>query len=222
MSKPLTRLEICPHCGNKAPQRLVLMQLTESSTLDSDWNELPAPAAWYIAICEACSNVLVYCGWAEGCIPEEDHFLHHLTILMWPKSEALHPAVPKPIVAIYKEAHRIKEIAPNAFAVQIRRALEAVCDDQGVSKGTLYKRIVDLVNKGIVPTVFGEAADLLRAVGNMGAHAGDVQVHPWLVSAVDDLFLAVVEYVYIAPKKVEDFRQRLDDYRRKVKKAHTI
>lgn len=115
------------------------------------------------------------------------------------------------------EAHRIKESAPNAFAVQIRRALEAVCDDRGIAAGQLYKRVADLVQKGIVPQVFGEAADLLRAVGNIGAHAGTAGVHPWLVSAVDELFRAVVEYVYVAPKKVEDFRQRLDDYRRKVK-----
>ena len=219
MSKPLTRMEVCPHCGNKAPQRLVLMQHTDSSTLDSDWNESPAPAAWYIAVCEACSNVLVYCGWAEGSIPEKEHFLHRLTILMWPDSGALHPAVPKAIAAIYREAHRLKDIAPNAFAVQVRRALEAVCNDQGIFRGQLYKRVAELVQKGIVPPVFGEAADLLRVVGNMGAHAGEAGVHTWLVSALDELLRSVVEYVYIAPSKIEDFRQRLDDYRRKARKS---
>jgi hypothetical protein len=137
---------------------------------------------------------------------------------MWPDSGALHPAIPKPIAAIYREAHRIKETAPNAFAVQIRRALEAVCDDRGVSIGPLYKRVADLVKKGIAPPVFGEAADLLRAVGNIGAHA-DTDVHPWLVSAIDELFRGLVEYVYVVPRKVEDFRQRLDDYRQKTRRS---
>jgi len=61
----------------------------------------------------------------------------HLADLIWPDPGVLHQAVPKAVAECYIEASRIKNLAPNAFAVQIRRALEALCDDRGAKKGIL-------------------------------------------------------------------------------------
>jgi hypothetical protein len=55
---------------------------------------------------------------------------------------------------------------------------------------------------------------MLRIIGNVGAHAGKDSVHPLLANAMDEFFRAVVEYVYVAPKRLEEFQKRMDRYLR--------
>jgi len=74
----------------------------------------------------------------------------------------LDSSVPYSVAKIYREAERIKQIAPNAYAVQIRRALEAVCKDRGSLKKTLAQRLKELADKGEIPMALIEATDMLR------------------------------------------------------------
>lgn len=55
--------------------------------------------------------------------------------------------------------------------------------------------------------------DVLRILGNIGAHADDMDInlaHTW---AIDQFFRAVLEYVYVAPGKLAAFRRQLDRLR---------
>jgi hypothetical protein len=49
--------------------------------------------------------------------------------------------------------------------------------------------------------------DLMRRVGNLGAHAGDEEVDFWDAELLDEFFRLVVDYVYITPSRIE--RQRI-------------
>ena len=68
-----------------------------------------------------------------------------------PEAGHLDSSVPSAIVKVYEEAYRIKAIAPNAYAGQIRRALEAISEDRGATKGTLQARLKELSDKGEIP-----------------------------------------------------------------------
>ena len=104
-------------------------------------------------------------------------------------------------------------MAPNAFAVQIRRALEALCEDRGAKNGTLQNMLNELSTKGEIPSTLIEATDLLRLIGNIGAHASEDSVKPWQVRTLDEFFRAIVEYVYIAPSKIKEFREGLKKFK---------
>jgi hypothetical protein len=118
----------CPHCGNRAPQKLVYKKHFYSYGFDMQGNKTDndLPAAYFIAECETCHEILVYL--AEAHIPDEKNFID--SSLIWPDPGFLGQGVPELIKAIYREATVIKNLAPNAFAVQIRRALEALCDER--------------------------------------------------------------------------------------------
>jgi hypothetical protein len=139
----------------------------------------------------------------------------HLTKLLWPESGVSHESIPEKVSTIYEEAARIKNIAPNAFAVQIRRALEAVCEDRGAQKKVLQAMLKELSDRHEIPPVLAEMTDVLRLLGNIGAHAADQSVRPSQVYALDEFFRAVVEYVYIAPSKLKEFRERLEKIKSK-------
>ena len=63
--------------------------------------------------------------------------------------------------------------------------------------------------RGTFPGYFAEITDLMRQIGNLGAHAGDEDVNFWDAELLDDFFRSVVEYVYIAPSEIERLKQRI-------------
>ena len=165
------------------------------------------PSAYYVAVCETCNEVLLY--HAIFSVEDKDF---PFADLLWPDPGVLHEAVPKTVADCYSEAARIKNLAPNAFAVQIRRALEAICDDRDTNREVLQRRLQELASRGEIPSILAEMTDVLRLLGNIGAHATDQSVKPGHVQAIDDFFRAVVEYVYVAPSKLKEFRDRLEHF----------
>jgi hypothetical protein len=55
--------------------------------------------------------------------------------------------------------------------------------------------------------------DVLRLFGNMGSH-DNLSVAPEYVDVIDDFSRAVVEYVYVAPYRVNEVRMQLETLRR--------
>jgi len=205
--KTIRQIAFCPHCGNKASQRLIHSQHYDGQGFFFDGTPVPGeiPSVCFVAECETCKKILLY--GAEIEIPKNEFFAN--AHLIWPDAGTLHPSVPKKIGEYYQEASRIKNLAPNAFAVQIRRSLEALCDDRGAKKGSLHNRLKALSNDGEIPSVLAEMTDVLRLIGNIGAHASEESVMPGHVQVIDDFFRAIVEYVYVAPSKIKTFRENL-------------
>ena len=204
----IRNVAFCPHCGNLAPQKLSFIQkcLSDSYSTDGDLiGKRDTPEAYYISTCETCGGVLLYYDFGD-CFGEND--FHHAD-LVWPNSDLPLKGIPKTVSSCYSEAVRIKRIAPNAFAVQIRRSLEALCDDRGAKEGPLQKRLLELVSKGEMPSILAEMTDVLRLLGNIGAHATDQAIKPGHVYMIDEFFRTIVEYVYVAPKKLKKYREAL-------------
>lgn len=214
---PQFRIDFCPHCGNQTKQELVHIQVhQETIYIDFTGDREDWPCETFVCVCNICKNILLY--WSVGeRIP--DNFSG--ADLIWPLYE-LSQSVPEPIARIYKEAVRIKTIAPNAFAVQIRRALEALCTDRGFSTGPLWQRLTSLADSGAIPLKLTEAFDVMRRLGNVGAHADNEVVHPLQAQHLDDFFNIIVEYVYVIPQKLQALTESADKYSVKFKATRQI
>ena len=206
MDDEIRKVSFCPHCSNRAPQRLVYTQRYTERTWDAGHGEESEPTPWstFVAACETCGHILLYDNYGDQL--EEDEF--HRGVLAFPEY-GLPISVPSPIRAIYAEASRIRALAPNAFAVQIRRALEALCEDRNADGRNLATQLGDLAKRNEIPSVLVELADTLRLVGNVGAHSGNQTVHQLQAYEIDEFFRVLIEYVYIAPNKLAAFRKRL-------------
>jgi hypothetical protein len=208
----IRKVAFCPHCGNRSPQKLLLTH----DAIDIGWSipdEQPIDlvVVYFVATCETCNNILLYRSVQN--IIQGEHFIH--AELEYPQPGKLHYSVPESVSAIYAEAFRIMNLAPNAFAVQIRRALEALCEDRNARKGPLQVRLQSLSERGEIPPILAEVTDVLRLIGNLGAHAAGRSVKPSQVYVMDEFFRAVVEYVYIAPCKLKEFRDGLESFKSK-------
>lgn len=203
-------IAFCPHCGNRAPQKLVHVQNFQAEAYSTNGDLLldTFDSVYHVFVCETCNQLLIYHQLSEGDISEGFS-------LVWPSAGILDECVPKAVADCYSEAYRIKNLAPNAFAVQIRRALEAICDNRGAKKGTLHQRLNELAMWGEIPSALVEMTDVLRELGNIGAHATKQSIKPLHVMAIDGFFTAVIEYVYMAPNKLKKFRDSLEEFKAK-------
>ncbi len=73
----------------------------------------------------------------------------------------------------------------------------------------MFDQLRDLTSRGAFPGHFSNITDLMRRVGNIGVHATDHDVDIWEAELLDDFFLAVIEYLYVTPSKIERLRARL-------------
>jgi len=202
----------CPHCSNTAPQRLIHVQPYRSYGYNLDGSKTDddiLACAYFVAECLTCREILLYL--AEGDIPPDGSFVD--AGLHWPAPGLLDESVPDSVRRCYAEAALIKNLAPNGFAGQIRRALEALCQDRTATGRTLHDRLRWLVEKGEIPPVLAEMTDILRLIGNIGVHSSDVQVQHGHVGPIDEFFRAIIEYVYVAPKKISKLRDSLEGKR---------
>lgn len=132
--------------------------------------------------------------------------------LTWPLVIENDAAVPKIVLKIYKEASYIKVKSPSAFVVHIRKALEAICNDQGITgKTKLYKKLQKLSSLGKLPSLLSEVTDVIKLIGNAGAHHGP-DVHNYHAGIVDDFFRLVLQYLYIAPAKLNKFKSEIEKF----------
>lgn len=199
-------IAFCPHCGNTSPQTLVhTEQAIGRAWIIGSKEEVQLECTFFVAVCDVCHHPLVY--GVDESQPEPDVFTD--ANLLYPDAGRLERSVPASVAAAYEEAFRIRRVAPNAFAVLIRRALEALCHDRGAEGTSLARGLKSLAERGEIPPTLAEMTDVLRLIGNVGAHAGSAEVLPYQVFAVDKFFRAVVEYVYVAPSRLAEFRRRL-------------
>jgi len=206
MTAPARHIDFCPHCGNRCPQRIEFVHSYRESWYSDDGTELPhdegPDCEAIVCICETCNAVLLY----DGISQDETG---NWPSIAYPRDTRLHRAAPEAIRAIYNEAALVKRNAPNAFAMLIRKGLESICDDRGASNGTLAARLKELSSKGEIPPGLAEVSDILRIVGNTAAHGALQSITPPMTWAIDDFFRSIVEYVYVAPSKLEEFKAKL-------------
>lgn len=194
----------CPHCCNMAPQEIV-------STVDAVEEEVGETLTYVIAQCQTCGHILLYV--TIGDRTTFDPQLLGEQRPVWPNAE-LGLGIPTVVRQRYEEAQRIKHIAPNAFAGQIRSCLEALCHDRGATKGSLVKNLEELATRGEIPPLLAQMSEVIRVLGNVGVHGlGDIG--PRDVCAIDEFFKALVEYVYEAPWRLRMFQSRLRELKEK-------
>jgi len=199
----------CPGCGNTAPQTIVHRHTYQTDWYGADGERAESGPAMeaILCICGTCASPLLYDGikeWEWGEWPK----------LAYPKGLELERCVPRVVRSAYAEAARVMGASPNAFAVMIRRSLEALCDERGVPRDRLVARLNYLANDGRIPPTVVKATDVLRVLGNAGAHSSEESVTVPMTWAMDKLFRAVVEYVYVAPHELKEFEDALSRTRK--------
>ena len=199
------RVLYCPHCGNTSVQtRLLVQNYIETFYTVPDGEKSQEPSSYTVARCETCRELLVYTEHARYADFHDTDFGD----LQFPKQSAFTDSVPESVRKIYKEAVLVRNISPTAFVILARRVLEEICAEQGVAERNLSSALARLAEDNVIPTTLSQATTLIRVVGNAGAHASGREITAPQVWAIDDFIKAIIEYIYVAPNKIEEFRAK--------------
>ncbi len=197
----------CRHCGNVGPMRVAgrVHDLQEDVDSETGWPGQEHGPIYEIQVCSKCERPTVTAGFYYEGMEEEDW---SAATLYPPESKRL-TSLPATVQPEYEAAMAVAQISPNAYAVMLGRVLDAVCADRGASGGTLHERLVDLAARGEIPSVLAELAQHVRQFRNVGAHADLGSLTKAEIPFLESLSNAVLEYLYEAPRMVEQAQARL-------------
>jgi len=199
--------EGCGHCGFSGALVKVGDNAARSEVEEHQgMGEITIEDRWYLTRCPNCDrpNLDRYT-WVDPLYDSEDDVrLERMFPTVLTKS-----ALPARVQKQFDSAHRVKAIDPSFYAVGIRRMLEAVCAEEGVSGRTLEKQIQALVDAEKLPGVFAGMAKQLRTLGNWGAHDAATEVQEDDVPLIEEFAEAILDYLYWAPAKLAGVEEAL-------------
>ena len=211
----MSRSEVCFHCGNQVPLERVAVHRGQELFEHIDGQRFAEDFEYHLYQCPTCNGITI-CGGFTDYPRARDKAYERI----YPQGSRLLPelhkiesrdCVPERIVKLYEQSWPLRYISPGAFSVQIRKAIEFICNDQGATGRTLFDKLKALVANETFPGHFAEMTDLIRKVGNLGAHAGDDEVDFWDAEFLDEFFRFVVEYVYITPSRILSLKRRIEE-----------
>lgn len=196
----------CPHCSNR---NTYTIECKLPSTLVEEFQgeEQHTRTMYFLVKCSTCEDASLYIKTEVHNEGDLDDFFD--CYQLYPSERPIHD-VPMRVMQDYAEARKVEKVSKVAFVSLMRRALESMCDEQGAQGKDLFNKLNDLVSKDIIPKKLGELGHAIRAIGKHGAHATDYKFEDHEVRAIKDFFLTMVEYVYVAPAKLERLKKTME------------
>lgn len=198
----------CDHCG-----RRTTFTIRDKYTFFTDAAEFPYSEksfiSWSIMQCRECLR--------PTCTESSQIVNGELTqVIVGPKTTILYPAektpltnLPEAIEKKYMEALKIRNISPSSCAVQVRRRLEAICIHENAQGKVLAQKLKNLADSNRIPQTLADVASHLKQLGNLGAHFDEDEVSKEDVPIILDFLELLLEYLYVAPAKIEEVKNRL-------------
>ncbi len=198
----------CGHCDNKAPM-IIVAEHSQVETIDME----NAPFTWdegdfyQVLECLVCKNVTFRQGYWHEHLSEFNEINYQT---LYPKSPSVINGLPENIEKSYSAAQKIKNIDSNAFAVLLGRVLDLICMDKHAEGDTLFSRLKNLADRGIMPQQLADMAHQLRQLRNIGAHADLGELTVAEIPILEALIKAILEYVYSAPNLVQLVQSKIE------------
>ncbi len=207
----------CGHCGNKADMKTVASyEAIQTHTISWDRlsdNTYDAGYIWELALCPSCSGInlrQVDVHW--GAEPEIGM---RAVRVVYPSVQKSFPSVPHDIDKAYQEALKVRHISINLFALSLRRVIEGVCLERGASGRSLYEQLNNLAERNEIPAQLVEVAQKLRLSGNIGAHFGKGELTFAEAEILDELCVAILEYIYVISGRLTKLDLKLKELKNK-------
>lgn len=194
---------ICPHC-EQASNAIVRGQAVWSGYNVAGDMENP-PVEWTLVQCHRCAqpSLQVREDFGGG-FAEDEH-----PATAYPAPHHLAGGVPEGLRREWEEARTCFDAkAYAACVVMVRRTLEGTCAEQGVKARTLEKSLEKMATDGLIDQTLAEWADVLRRVGNKGAHYTGEAVEREDAEDALSFAEALLEHIYVLRRRFEQFRSR--------------
>jgi hypothetical protein len=158
--KQLQGIENCPHCGVSGP----LLYRVWASDHHTPRNDGQPGSKWAVYLCTTCGSAVSVKGSpGDGAAsPPIDQIFPDV----WEPDSVL----PSQVKTYLTQAHKTLT-SPDASVVMSAASIDAMLKDHQLDEGSLYKRIDDAVDKGVLTSVMAQWAHRVRLDSNNPRHA---------------------------------------------------
>jgi Domain of unknown function (DUF4145) len=197
--------DACAHCSSSNLEHKGFIVLQRWITDAAPYGEFSYSDGVYASQCLACGQPTIWRG--TFCAELDPEPLKE--VQLYPR-EHENQALPARVRARLGDAARVRSATPSAYAVAVRRVVEAICNHEGAEGRDLYNKLDDLASKGRLPQEFADMGHQIREFGKLGAHDLEDDVTVDDIPAIDDFKDALLDFCYRAPAKIDAVRQRLE------------
>lgn len=196
MESPRTIAQTCPHCDE-----VVAAEIFGTYQDQPQWDP---PFRYEAATCPKCDKPMLFVDEDYGSGWDGPYRLYP------PQPDRLSEAIPASLRADLEEARKcFNAKCFTATSVMVRRMTQNLCVEQGAGSGTLFNQLKSLRDSGVIEARLVEWADILRELGNEGAHGGAPVTKTDAQEALA-MAEALVDYVYSFQQRYNDFKTRID------------
>lgn len=191
-----TIAQTCPHCDE-----VVAAVVFGTHEDHPQWDP---PFRYDAAVCPKCDKAMLFVDEDYGQGWDGPYRLFPA------QPTKLSDAIPASLRADLEEARQcFKAKCFTATSVMVRRMTQNLCVEQGATAGTLFNQLKELKDTGVIEQRLYEWADILRELGNEGAHGGSAVSKADAQEALA-MAEALVDYVYSFQQRYNDFKTRID------------
>lgn len=208
----------CNHCGNNTVHitRMIYNYQNdherntppyEVEDLKDKWGQTYT-LQWLIQECVTCMGLFLK---EQLMFRDQDEYPYN-----WDEYKILYPVtktssdnLPSPVMKAYEAALKVKPIHPGAFAVMAGKVLEAACNHEKAQGRNLAQKLDFLSKSGRIPITLVEMAKQVRLLRNLAAHDDEDEVTEEDIPIILEFLEAILEYLYVAPAKIEAVQTRL-------------
>ena len=181
--------------------------VSDSDDTEEDSWEWAEGEIYRLLCCQGCGKVVLQRNYYDS--RYDDYDVAEAFRTLYPQPDTMPKVLPHPVKSEYDAAIAVKPINANAYAVLLGRVFDKVCEDRKADGKTLSERLADLAEKGEIPKPLAEMAHGLRQLRNVGAHADLGTLTQDEIQVLDAILRAILEYLYRAPRLVEEVKQML-------------
>ncbi|MDE5833839.1 MAG: DUF4145 domain-containing protein [Desulfovibrio sp.] len=125
-----------------------------------------------------------------------------------PRQAWTHPSLPPEVGRAFSDLQRMvwSETTPAFILIGARTVLEKVCSELGANGKTLFERVKDLREKGILAGVLYEWASEIRRWGNAGTHNFEGSKED--AEDLTEFTKLLLQYAFELPARVKEAREK--------------
>lgn len=182
----------------------------ESESFNGNQYSITFYTEWDVYLCPVCDNVTLLKTTKNTEERDDQNYdLVPTETILYPNVSLDESGIPLNVKNSFEAALRIKNVEGTLCAIGIRRTLEMMCKDKGASGKTLYLKLKDLSDKGVLPPILTEMTSVLRDLGNAAAHGDEREFSEELIESMIKFTNVILDYVYNLPDKLSEIQKQL-------------
>ncbi len=198
----------CTHCNVQSPNLTIVHQVITNVDAAPNFGAKREYNGWATYCCASCAGIILVTMPAQKI--HNGEFLIHASApaTAWPREQSVSDDIPERARRYLSQA--ISSLAqPDASILVAGSSVDAMLKAKGLNEGSLYKRIEEARNSGLITSGMADWANEVRLAANDQRHADENSEHNTLNDAkrLVDFTLALGEFLFVLPAKVQRGRK---------------